>query len=77
MIVKSVDEITTEIMGLRLEERARLAELLIVSLDAPSEEENLVLWVKEAERRLGELRAGSKSAVPLDEAVRRVRLAIS
>jgi putative addiction module component (TIGR02574 family) len=75
--VKKVDEITTEIMELSMEERARLAELLIVSLDAPSDEENLALWVTEAERRLAELRTGSKRAVSLDEAVGRVRSAIS
>jgi putative addiction module component (TIGR02574 family) len=75
--VKKVDEITTEIMGLGLEERARLAELLIVSLDAPSEEENLALWVKEAERRMTELRTGRRRGVSLDEAVGRLRAAIS
>ena len=75
--MKKVDEITTEIMGLGLEERARLAELLIVSLDAPSEEEHLALWVKEAERRMTELRTGRRRGVSLDEAVGRLRAAIS
>jgi hypothetical protein len=48
----------TEALKLDLAERARLAETLLLSLDAPSEEENLQLWVHEAERRLGDLRSG-------------------
>ena len=39
-------------MRLKIDDRARLAEKLLLSLDAPSEEENLQLWVTEAERRL-------------------------
>ncbi len=55
---RSIEELETEIMGLGLEGRARLAEKLLLSLEAPSEEENLHLWVTEAERRLKELREG-------------------
>jgi hypothetical protein len=42
-------ELEAEIMKLDLDARAHLAEKLILSLDAPSEEENLRLWIAEAE----------------------------
>lgn len=66
-----------EAMKLSLEQRAALAERLILSLDAPSEAENLHLWVQEAERRLKELREGSASDVPAEEVFRRARAALS
>ena len=61
------EELEAEVMRLDLEARARLAEKLLLSLDAPSEEENLHLWVAEAERRLKELREGEASVTLLRE----------
>jgi len=49
----NVEDLEAEVMKLSLEARARLAEKLILSLDAPSDEENLRLWVTEAERSVG------------------------
>jgi hypothetical protein len=66
-----------EALKLGLEERARLAEILILSLDAPSEEENLHLWIVEAERRLGELRADKAREIPAEDALRSARAALS
>jgi len=63
-------------MNLSLEGRAQLAEKLILSLDAPSGEENLHLWVVEAERRLKELREGKAKEIPAEEVFRRARAAI-
>jgi hypothetical protein len=67
----------TEVLKLSLEARARLAEKLILSLDAPSEEENLHLWVVEAERRLKELREGKAKEISADDALRSARTALS
>jgi hypothetical protein len=39
------EDLENEIMKLSLKERALLAEKLILSIDAPSETENLKLWV--------------------------------
>lgn len=69
----NLNNIEQEAMKLSVEERAALAEKLILSLDAPSEEENLQLWVQEAERRLFELREGTAVEVPAEEVFRRVR----
>ena len=73
----NLEELEIEIMKLGLEERAALAEKLILSLDAPSEAENLRLWIAEAERRLRELREGAATEVPAQEVFRRARAAIS
>lgn len=64
-------------MKLAVEDRARLAERLILSLDAPSEEENLLLWVEEAERRLQELRSGQAKERSAREVFRRAKAALT
>jgi putative addiction module component (TIGR02574 family) len=74
---QSFEELESQAMNLSLEARARLAKKLLLSLDAPSEEENLALWVAEAERRLQELREGRAKEIPAEEAFRRARSAIS
>jgi putative addiction module component (TIGR02574 family) len=70
------DQLEAEIMKLNLDARAKLAERIILSLDAPSDEENLGLWVLEAERRLKDLRAGKAKEVPAEEVFRKARAAI-
>ena len=71
------EQLEAEIMKLDLGARARLAEKLILSLDAPSDEENLRLGVVEAERRLRDLREGRAKEIPAEEVFRRARQAIS
>ena len=66
-----LEDLETEALKLKLAERAVLAERLFLSLDAPLEEENLRLWVAEAERRLAGLRSGVADEVPAQEARRR------
>lgn len=70
-------ELEHEVMQLSIEERSALAEKLILSIDAPSEAENLRLWVREAERRLKELREGTAEEVSSEEVFRRAKAAIS
>jgi putative addiction module component (TIGR02574 family) len=71
------EQLDAEIMKLDLDARARLAEKLILSLDVPSDKENLHLWVVEAERRLRDLREGRAKEIPAEEVFRRARQAIS
>ncbi|NOS81449.1 MAG: addiction module protein [Nitrospira sp.] len=71
------EQLDAEIMKLDLDARARLAEKLILSLDVPSDEENLRLWVVEAERRLSDLREGQAKEIPAEEMFRLARQAIS
>ena len=74
---RDLEELESEVLSLGLERRAQLAEKLILSLDAPTEEENLILWVAEAERRLKELKEGKAKEMPAEEAFRLARAAIS
>jgi len=71
------DLLESKVMQLAMEDRARLAERLIQSLDAPSDEENLHLWVAEANRRLQALRAGKAREIPAQEVFRRAKAALA
>ena len=72
----TVHQLENELFNLDLNTRAHLAEKLILSIDAPSEAENLKLWVDEAERRLADLRDGKAREYPASEVFRNVRDAL-
>ncbi len=74
---RAAEEVEADAMLLGLNDRAFLAKRLILSLDAPPDEENLRLWVGEAARRLKELREGKSGLVEVEEALRRMRAYIS
>ena len=76
MAVK-MGKLTSEVMKLGIKARARLAEQLLLSLDAPPEEENLRLWIAEAERRLRDLRSGKRKEISARQVFRRARAAIA
>ena len=59
------EQLEAEARRLPREERARLAETLISSLDEEAEIERA--WSEEIRRRLGELESGSVSTVPAEE----------
>lgn len=66
----------TEVMKLRLEERAKPAERILLSLDAPSDEENQQFWVQEAQRRLKNLQDGKAKTTPAADVFQKTRTAI-
>jgi putative addiction module component (TIGR02574 family) len=70
------EQLETEVMKLSIEERAKPAERILLSLDAPSDEENLQLWVQEAQRRLKNLRDGNAKTVPAEDVFQKARTAI-
>lgn len=72
----TVRQLENELFNLDLNTRAQLAEKLILSIDAPSKEENLKLWVEEAERRLTDLRTGKAREYPAEEVFQSVRAAL-
>ena len=76
-MVTNVASLEAKVLKLGIEDRSRLAEKLILSLDAPQEEENMRLWVAEAERRLQQLRAGKAKEIPARDVLRRARAAIA
>lgn len=72
----TVQQLENELFNLDLNTRAHLAEKLILSIDAPSESENLKLWVEESERRLIDLRSGKAREYPADEVLQSVRASL-
>lgn len=68
-----LEEVLRKALALDIQDRARLAERLLASLDELSEEEAERLWAEEAERRLKEYRAGRAKAVSAEEVHRRAQ----
>ena len=69
----TVEQLAEQAMNLPTESRARLADLLVESLDAEELSQIEVLWIAEAKRRRDEIRFGKVKAVPGPEGLRRVR----
>ncbi|WMT58034.1 addiction module protein [Truepera radiovictrix] len=69
----SFEDVKTQALTLPLKERAALAEALLKTLAAPSQEELAALWVEEAERRLRLVEEGNLPVVMGEEARGRVR----
>ena len=72
----SVEQLAEQAMALPGESRARLADLLVESLDAGALTDIDRLWLSEAKRRRDEVRSGKVETIPGDEALRRVRDAL-
>ncbi|MEZ4311200.1 MAG: addiction module protein [Polyangiaceae bacterium] len=70
--MKLVD-LEVEALKLPVSERARLAEVLLDSLDSLSEEEHRRQWTEEATRRDTELDADPSLGRPADEVLRAAR----
>jgi putative addiction module component (TIGR02574 family) len=70
------DDIVATAMKLPEDERARLAQELLASLDGEIDADVEALWLAEAERRLEELRSGKVRGVPSDEAFAKARDAL-
>ena len=69
-------KIEDEALHLPKEERARLVQRLVLSLESPSEEELRSDWLLEARRRAEELDSGSVEAVPGEDVMRKARALI-
>ena len=62
-----------EALLLSLEDRAKLAQKLLLSLDSLSEEELEQAWLVDADRRARELDRGDVRPIPAEEVRRRAR----
>jgi len=69
----TIEKLAEQAMNLPSESRARLADLLVESLDADTLTEIDQLRLSEAKRRRDEVRAGRVKTLPGDEALRSVR----
>lgn len=69
----NLKQIEDEALHLPEDQRAELAQKLLLSLDAPSENEIAQDWLVEARRRARELEEGTVRPVPAEEARRKAR----
>lgn len=69
----NLQEIEQEALHLSGEERAELAQKLLISLELSSEREIAEDWLLEAHRRARELEAGVVQSIPAEEVRRKVR----
>lgn len=69
----TVEQLVEQAMTLPSESRARLADLLVESLEGDDLGRIERLWTTEAKRRRNEARSGKVETVPGEEALRQVR----
>ncbi len=69
----NIQSIEQEVLHLPVEERARLAEILLSSLDELSEQEIEKLWLLEAQRRAAEIDNGTVQLISAEEMERRLQ----
>ncbi|HKZ79146.1 MAG TPA: addiction module protein [Pyrinomonadaceae bacterium] len=69
----TVEQLVEQAMSLPSESRARLADLLVESLEGDDLGRIEQLWIAEAQRRRDEVRAGKVKTVTGEEGLRQVR----
>jgi hypothetical protein len=69
----TVEQLAEQAMSLPSESRARLADLLVESLDSEDLGQIEQLWVAEAKRRRDEVRDGTVESISGEEGLRSVR----
>jgi putative addiction module component (TIGR02574 family) len=74
-MAQSMGELEHDALELPAAERARLAVILLSSLEETGEdpEEMERLWVAEANRRIREIQAGSVKGIPAEEVLNRLK----
>lgn len=75
-MASSSRQLEAQVLKLPPEERARLAERLISSLDEEVDAEAEAAWVREGERRLDELKSGKVKGRAASGVFRRARAAL-
>ncbi|OGV74363.1 MAG: addiction module antitoxin RelB [Lentisphaerae bacterium RIFOXYB12_FULL_65_16] len=66
-------KLADQVLSLPCEDRIRLVDRLLQSLNAPSREEIDRLWAAEAERRIDELDSGKVQAIPGEQVFAELR----
>jgi len=75
-MASSSRQLEAQVLKLPPEERARLAERLISSLDEEVDAEAEAAWIREGERRLDELKSGKVKGRAAAGVFRRARAAL-
>jgi hypothetical protein len=71
--MRSIEQLTEEILSLPSGSRALLADKLVASLEFDTDSIIQAVWVTEAKRRRDEVRDGSVQAIPGEDALLQVR----
>ena len=71
--MQSIEQLTEEILSLPSASRALLAEKLVESLEFDTDSKIQAAWVIEAQRRRDEIRNGTVTPIPGEEALAQVR----
>jgi Putative addiction module component len=71
--MQSIEQLTKEILSLPSVSRALLADKLVESLEFDTDPTIQAAWVTEAKRRRDEVRNGSVTPIPGEEALAQVR----
>jgi putative addiction module component (TIGR02574 family) len=72
-MARALADIERDILELNQNERTELLRKLIGDLDAPGDENSDAAWLKESERRLGEIEGGTARTYPADEVIQEAR----
>jgi putative addiction module component (TIGR02574 family) len=68
-----IDALEKEVLRLPAKERARLADLLLSSLDELSESDLERVWLAEAQRRAEQIDSGATQLIPFEEVDKKAR----
>lgn len=71
--MRSIEQLTEEVLSLPSESRALLAEKLVESLEFDTDALIQAVWTTEAKRRRDEIRSGTVQPIPGEEAIAQVR----
>jgi putative addiction module component (TIGR02574 family) len=71
--MRSIEQLTEELLALPPASRALLAEKLVESLEFDADSTVQATWVAEAKQRRDEIRNGSVQPIPGEEALSQVR----
>ena len=72
-VANPASKLEAKVLKLPPEERARLAERLISSLDHQADADSEELWIREAERRLDELESGAVDPIAAERVIEKAR----
>ena len=71
--MRSIEQLTQEVLSLPRASRELLAEQLVESLELDINPAVQTAWKAEAKKRLDEIRSGAVSGIPGEDALARVR----
>jgi putative addiction module component (TIGR02574 family) len=72
-MARALADIERDILALSEKERIALLWKLIDDLDAPGDANSDADWLKESERRLGEIENGTARTFPVDDVMKEAR----